>query len=150
MKILMVCLGNICRSPLAEGILAAKLPEGYQVDSCGTISMHEGENPDHRAVKAATHYGVDISKQKSRPITDADFDEYDRILCMDKSVYEDVMAKAKTEEQKQKIALFLEEAGVENHRTEVPDPYWGEMADFHEVYKLIDGACTKIAEKIQT
>ena len=149
MKILMVCLGNICRSPIAEGILASKLPEGFHVDSCGTISMHEGEHPDHRAMEAAKHFGVDISKQKSRPITAQDFEDFDRILCMDRSVYQDVLAKAKTEEQKQKVALFLEEGGVEGDNMEVPDPYWGEMEDFHQVFKLIDRACTNIAEKIQ-
>lgn len=150
MKILMVCLGNICRSPIAEGVLASKLPEGFQVDSCGTISMHEGEHPDRRAVKTAEQYGVDISQQKSRPITAADFDTFDRILCMDKSVYNDVLAKAKNDSHKKKIALFLEEADEANRSKEVPDPYWGELEDFHDVYRLIDNACTKIAEKLQS
>ncbi|RZJ48358.1 MAG: low molecular weight phosphotyrosine protein phosphatase, partial [Chryseobacterium sp.] len=79
MKILMVCLGNICRSPLAEGILRSKLPDSFLIDSVGTISMHEGETPDKRAVKTAANHGIDISKQKSRPLHVSDFDTFDKI-----------------------------------------------------------------------
>ncbi len=96
MKILMVCLGNICRSPLAEGILQSKLPAGFLVDSAGTIDMHQGKNPDHRSIETGQKYDVDISQQRSRPFTEKDFEEFDRIYCMDKNNLEDVLSLAKT------------------------------------------------------
>jgi len=148
MKILMVCLGNICRSPLAEGILKAKLSDAFFVDSAGTISMHEGEHPDKRAVKTAAHHGIDISKQQSRPITDSDFENFDLIYCMDGKVYQDVMSKA-PHEQKQKISLFLEADG-NGKNTEVPDPYWGDMRDFEHVFQLLDNRCNTIAKQLMT
>ncbi|WP_345989534.1 low molecular weight protein-tyrosine-phosphatase [Chryseobacterium sp. Chry.R1] len=147
MKILMVCLGNICRSPLAEGIMKEKLPPGFVVDSAGTISMHEGEHPDKRAIKTAANHGIDISKQRSRPITKADLENFDKIYCMDIDIYGDVISKAKNEEQRQKIFLFLEAAG--NHENaDVPDPYWGNMDDFEDVYQLLDEACNTICNQI--
>jgi len=143
----MVCLGNICRSPLAEGIMKTKLPEDWIVDSAGTISMHEGEHPDKRAIKTAANHRIDISKQRSRPITTADFDNFDKIYCMDIDVLADVISKTKNEEQRQKISLFLEE--LEDHKnTEVPDPYWGDMKDFEEVFQLLEKGCNKIAENL--
>jgi protein-tyrosine phosphatase len=148
MKILMVCLGNICRSPLAEGILKSKLPESFLVDSVGTIPMHEGETPDKRAVKTAANHGIDISKQKSRPLLISDFDKFDKIYCMDLKNLEDVISLTKNEEQRQKVHLFLEEAG--NHQnSEVPDPYWGDMNDFENVFQLLDEACNKISHQLQ-
>jgi len=148
MKILMVCLGNICRSPLAEGILKTKLSDKFFVDSVGTISQHEGENPDKRAIKIALKHNIDISNQKSRPINNSDLENFDKIYCMDIDVYEDVISKAKNEEQRQKISLFLESAG--NHQNvEVPDPYWGDMQDFENVYQLLNDACNKIAHKLE-
>lgn len=147
MKILIVCLGNICRSPLAEGILRSKLPESFFVDSVGTISMHEGETPDKRAVQTAANHGVDISKQRSRPITKEDLEIFDKIFCMDLKNLKDVISMTKDEEQRQKIHLFLEEAG--NHQNlEVPDPYWGDMSDFENVFQLLDSACNKIARQL--
>ena len=97
MKILVVCLGNICRSPLAEGILKSKLPENFTVDSAGTISLHEGEHPDKRAIETAENHGIKIGKQRSRPITKKDLEDFDKIYCMDISVYEDVISMAKNE-----------------------------------------------------
>ncbi len=149
MKILMVCLGNICRSPIAEGVLASKLNGGFEVDSVGTISMHEGEHPDKRAVKVAQNHGVDISKQRSRPVTTDDLDKFDKIYCMDLSVFKDVVSKAENEEQRSKISLFLEAGGEHGDSIEVPDPYWGTMDDFENVYQMIDAAATKIAENLQ-
>ncbi|MDQ1095662.1 MULTISPECIES: low molecular weight protein-tyrosine-phosphatase [Chryseobacterium] len=149
MNILMVCLGNICRSPLAEGIMKTKLPEGFFVDSAGTISQHEGEHPDRRAVKTAANHGIDISRQVSRPITSQDFQDFDKIYCMDIDVYEDVISKAADEGQRRKTALFLEAAG--NHENaEVPDPYWGDMKDFEDVYQLLDRGCEQIARQLQS
>lgn len=147
MKILMVCLGNICRSPLAEGIMKTKVPESFVVDSAGTISMHEGEHPDKRAIKTASNHGIDISMQKSRPITRSDYETFDKIYCMDANVYKDVMAKAFNEKEKQKISLFLEAAGKFNN-TEVPDPYWGGMEDFEKVFQLLDKGCSTIAAQL--
>ncbi|MBK1895895.1 low molecular weight protein-tyrosine-phosphatase [Chryseobacterium paridis] len=147
MKILMVCLGNICRSPLAEGIMKTKLPSGFFVDSAGTISMHEGEHPDKRAIKTAANHGIDISKQRSRPITRKDFENFDLIYCMDIDIYGDVVSKTHSEEERQKVFLFLEAAG--NHENaEVPDPYWGDMNDFEDVYQLLDNACNIIRNQI--
>ncbi|KMQ63139.1 protein tyrosine phosphatase [Chryseobacterium angstadtii] len=147
MKILMVCLGNICRSPLAEGIMKAKLPADFLVDSAGTISMHEGKHPDKRSIKTAENHGIDISQQKSRPINKADFDTFDKIYCMDVDVYRDVISKARNEEQKRKVSLFLEAAGGPEN-AEVPDPYWGDMKDFEKVFQLLDKGCEVIKNKI--
>jgi len=147
MKILMVCLGNICRSPLAEGIMKAKLPDHYTVDSAGTISMHEGEHPDKRAIKTAANHDIDISKQRSRPITRKDFETFDKIYCMDIDVLGDVVSKTKNEEERQKVFLFLEVLG-DHKNAEVPDPYWGDMKDFEMVYQLLDKGCNAIINQI--
>ncbi len=148
MNILMVCLGNICRSPLAEGIMKTKLPESFMVDSAGTISMHEGKHPDKRAIKTAANHHVDISKQRSRPITRTDFETFDKIYCMDVDVLADVISKAKNEEERQKISLFLEALG-DHQNAEVPDPYWGDMSDFEKVFQLLDRGCEAIKNQIQ-
>lgn len=143
----MVCLGNICRSPLAEGIMKKKVPENFLVDSAGTISMHEGEHPDKRAIKTAANHGIDISKQRSRPIIKADFGNFDKIYCMDTNVYEDVISKTKNEEQRQKVSLFMKV--LEDHEnSEIPDPYWGEMDDFENVFQLLEKGCSRIAEQV--
>lgn len=147
MKILMVCLGNICRSPLAEGIMKTKVPESFVVDSAGTISMHEGEHPDKRAIKTAANHSVDISRQRSRPITRADYETFDKIYCMDIDVFEDVVSKAKNEEERQKISLFLEVLG-DQENAEVPDPYWGDMKDFENVFQLLEKGCDAIRNQI--
>lgn len=147
MKILMVCLGNICRSPLAEGIMKAKAPKDFLIDSAGTISLHEGEHPDKRAIKTAAHHGIDISKQRSRPITAKDFEIFDKIYCMDVDVMADVISKAKSEDQRQKVSLFLETLG-DHQNAEVPDPYWGDMKDFEDVFQLLDHGCDAILKQI--
>ena len=148
MKILAVCLGNICRSPLAEGILKSKLPEHFTVDSAGTISMHEGKHPDKRSISTAAKYGLDISKQRSRPILQKDFEEFDVIYCMDLSVFETVISMAKNEDQRRKIVLYLEEAGFTGDQVDVPDPYWGNLSDFENVYQLLDEAADSIVAKL--
>lgn len=148
MKILVVCLGNICRSPLAEGILKSKLPENFTVDSAGTISLHEGEHPDKRAIETAENHGIKIGKQRSRPITKKDLEDFDKIYCMDLSVYEDVISMAKNEEQRRKIVLYLEEAGFTGDQADVPDPYWGNLSDFENVYQLLDEAADSIVAKL--
>ncbi len=138
----MVCLGNICRSPLAEGILKSKLDNNYLVNSAGTINYHEGNPPDERSIKTALKNGIDISKQKSRPITKQDFDKFDLIFCMDKNNYKDVM-KLADDSQKHKVRLILD------NEKEVPDPYFGGIDGFDKVYKMLDESCEIIAEKIR-
>ena len=140
----MVCLGNICRSPLAEGILKSKLPKSFTVDSAGTIDYHQGNAPDFRSVEVAKNHQIDISKQKSRPITKADLENFDYIFCMDENNLQDVIAMTKTQEQKVKVSLILE------NRAAVPDPYYGNVNDFENVFQLLDKACGKIAEKLET
>ncbi|WP_089998596.1 low molecular weight protein-tyrosine-phosphatase [Chryseobacterium taichungense] len=147
MKILMVCLGNICRSPLAEGIMKAKAPKDFLIDSAGTISLHEGEHPDKRAIKTAAHHGIDISKQRSRSIIANDFEIFDKIYCMDVDVLADVVSKARNEDQRQKVSLFLEALG-DHQNAEVPDPYWGDMTDFEDVFQLLDRGCESILKEI--
>ncbi|CAI9676477.1 low molecular weight protein-tyrosine-phosphatase [Elizabethkingia anophelis] len=147
MKILMVCLGNICRSPLAEGILKSKLPDNYIVDSAGTIAMHEGEHPDKRSVKVAALHNIDISKQRSRPIQPKDLEYFDRIYCMDRNNLKDVSAMAKNEGQRQKISLILDVLH-DNNNTEVPDPYWGNQQDFEDVFQLLNKACDIIKSQL--
>ncbi len=147
MNILMVCLGNICRSPLAEGIMKTKVPADFLIDSAGTISMHEGKHPDKRAIETAAHHGIDISKQRSRPITAADFEKFDKIYCMDVTVMADVLSKARTEKQRQKVSLFLEVLG-DDENAEVPDPYWGGADEFEHVFQLLEAGCNKMAEQV--
>ncbi|SEM25938.1 protein-tyrosine phosphatase [Chryseobacterium taichungense] len=143
----MVCLGNICRSPLAEGIMKAKAPKDFLIDSAGTISLHEGEHPDKRAIKTAAHHGIDISKQRSRSIIANDFEIFDKIYCMDVDVLADVVSKARNEDQRQKVSLFLEALG-DHQNAEVPDPYWGDMTDFEDVFQLLDRGCESILKEI--
>ncbi len=138
----MICLGNICRSPLAEGIMKSKLPANFTVDSAGTIDMHEGKNPDLRSIKTAFNNKIDISQQKSRPFSSSDFDKFDRIFCMDKNNLKNILALAKTEKHKEKVSLILE------NNQEVPDPYYGKDQDFEEVFQLLNDACEKIAKEI--
>lgn len=145
----MVCLGNICRSPLAEGILKAKLPENFVVDSAGTIAMHEGQHPDRRAIITASNHGVDIASQQSRPIQKSDLDKYDLIFCMDHNNLNDVQRLAVNQQQIEKIALLLAFAGNPSI-PEVPDPYWGNLDDFEKVYQLLDNACETISTLLQT
>ncbi len=147
-KILMVCLGNICRSPLAEGILQAKLSkEKFIVDSAGTLDFHVGEKPDIRSIAVAKKYGIEISSQKCRQIKSSDFDNFDYIYVMDKSNYKNVIALAPNQNVAKKVKLILEEIN-HNENLEVPDPYYGTDEDFDKVFKMLDKACTAIANKL--
>lgn len=147
-KILMVCLGNICRSPLAEGILAAKLPKNnFSVDSAGTGSWHIGSSPDKRSIATAKAHHLDISKQKGRQFNKTDFDAFDYIYVMDKSNYDNVIALADNPEQKQKVQIILNEL-FPNENVDVPDPYFGLSNGFEIVYDMLDEACTIIASKL--
>ena len=147
-KILMVCLGNICRSPLAEGILASKLPKDkFRIDSAGTGSWHIGHSPDERSIAVAKKYKIDISKQKGRQFNTSDFEDYDFIYVMDNSNFKDVLKLAKTSEQKKKVQLILNEL-FPNENVDVPDPYFGLSNGFASVYKMLDEACDLIAKKL--
>ncbi|WP_367754776.1 low molecular weight protein-tyrosine-phosphatase [Flavobacterium sp. WC2430] len=148
-KILMVCLGNICRSPLAEGILASKLPkEKFTVDSAGTGSWHIGHAPDSRSIAIAKKYKLDISKQKGRQFKTSDFETYDYIYVMDKSNYDDVIELSKTQEQKNKVQIILNEL-YPNENVDVPDPYFGMPNGFDIVYNMLNEVCEIIAAKIK-
>jgi protein-tyrosine phosphatase len=150
MKILMVCLGNICRSPLAEGILKARLEElnkTVEIDSAGTGGWHIGATPDARSIKAGAKKHVDISNQKARKLQYKDLDYYDIIFVMDKSNYADVKALATSKEQEEKIHLILEFGNI-GKDLEVPDPYYGTEQDFDAVFDLLDTACRDIAKKL--
>ena len=147
-KILMVCLGNICRSPLAEGILASKLPKDkFTVDSAGTGSWHVGHFPDERSIAIAKKNKLDISKQKGRQFTSRDFDFFDYIYVMDNSNYNDVMELSKNQEQKNKVQLILNEL-FPNENVDVPDPYFGLPNGFEIVYNMLDEVCEVISKKL--
>jgi protein-tyrosine phosphatase len=145
-KILMVCLGNICRSPLAEGILKSKLPNSFEVDSAGTGFWHAGEQPDHRSVKVAMQFGIDISYQRARQIKPEDLDYFDIVFVMDSNNKKDVLALCKNDSQKRKIKLILEEANL--NELNVPDPYYGDEKDFLHVFNLLDKACENLTQQL--
>ena len=150
MKILMVCLGNICRSPLAEGILQAKVnSKGLQikVDSAGTGGWHVGQGPDHRAVAIANKYGIDISQQQARQFSSTDFEAFDIIYAMDGSNLSDIVSLANSNEDIGKVLLILNEINPKENRP-VPDPYYGDGDGFEKVYQLLDEACEMITKKI--
>ena len=146
-KILMVCLGNICRSPLAEGILASKLPKNFIVDSAGTGSWHVGHSPDKRSIAVAQKNGLCIDNQKGRQFKTADYDEFDYIYVMDSSNYRDVIQLAKTPEHKNKVHLILNEL-FPDENVDVPDPYYGAVNGFDNVYQMLDEAAEIIAKKL--
>lgn len=147
-KILMVCLGNICRSPLAEGILASKLPKDkFTVDSAGTGSWHIGRQPDERSIAVAKKYKLDISKQKGRQFSKSDFDTFDYIYVMDMSNYQDVIQLSKNKSDKEKVQLILNEL-FPNENVDVPDPYYGVENGFETVYQMLDETCDLIAKKL--
>lgn len=147
-KILMVCLGNICRSPLAEGILASKLPKDkFRVDSAGTGSWHIGRSPDERSISTAKKNKIDISLQKGRQFATRDFDSFDYIYVMDNSNYNDVLALSKNPEHRKKVQLILNEL-FPDENVDVPDPYYGLPNGFDNVYKMLDEACDIIAKKL--
>ena len=121
----MVCLGNICRSPLAEGILKAKVSHlNVEVDSAGTAAYHVGEQPDLRSIEIAKKYNIDLSNQRARQFCTNDFDEFDKIYAMDTSNYANIIALARNESDKEKVDLILNEIDPKSFQS-VPDPYYG-------------------------
>ena len=147
-RILMVCLGNYCRSPLAEGLLASKLPKNkFVVDSAGTGDWYIGKQPDERSIATAQKNGLDISYQKGRQFNVNDFDTFDYIYVMDSNNYDDVISLANTEEQRKKVHLILNEL-FPGENVDVPDPYYGLQNGFDTVYAMLDETCGIIAEKL--
>jgi protein-tyrosine phosphatase len=145
-KILMVCLGNICRSPLAEGILQSKLDANFfSVDSAGTAAYHIGELPDLRSIAVAKKHGIDISNQKARKFDIKDFIEFDIIYAMDKENYQNICSLAKKNTELQKVKMILDEVKPSQNLS-VPDPYYGGDDGFQNVYQLLDEACEKISK----
>jgi len=145
-RVLMVCLGNICRSPLAEGILRSKVDRHIHIDSAGTGGYHVGELPDRRSIAVAQKYGIDITDQRCRKFIVEDFDHFDLIYVMDRSNYEDVLALARTDNDRSKVKMILDEL-FPGEYVDVPDPYYGGDRGFDNVYMMLEKACTVIAAK---
>lgn len=144
----MVCLGNICRSPLAEGILKSKVnTDAVFVDSAGTAAYHVGNPPDIRSIYIAKKYKIDITNQQARKITVKDFDFFDFIYAMDDSNYNNILLLARNKEDEQKVKMILKESNPTKDLS-VPDPYYGGDAGFEDVYKMLDEACTAISSKL--
>jgi protein-tyrosine phosphatase len=142
MKILMVCLGNICRSPLAHGVMEHLAKENkldWEIDSAGTGNWHVGEGPDRRSVRTAREHGIDISGQVCRLFRVSDFDTYDHIFVMDKSNLADILAMARNEEDIKKVRLLLGDKIV-------PDPYYDD-SQFEPVFQMIEEGCKEIIKQ---
>lgn len=146
-KVLMVCLGNICRSPLAEGILRSKIKNNNVViDSAGTAAYHVGKLPDIRSIEVAHKYNIDITHQKARKFTVRDFDTFDFIYAMDESNYKNILTLARNKSDEKKVKMILNETHP-NKNISVPDPYYGGEDGFENVYRMLDEACELIANK---
>lgn len=147
-KVLMVCLGNICRSPLAHGILEAKvnLDEVF-VDSAGTDAYHVGNLPDERSIEVARKYGINITNQRARKFTVNDFEIFDIIYAMDESNYQNILMLARNKAEKEKVKMILNEVHSAKNLS-VPDPYYGGKQGFENVYQMLDEACEIISKKI--
>jgi protein-tyrosine phosphatase len=142
MKILMVCLGNICRSPLAEGIMKHKAAEyglDWHIESAGTGSWHAGELPDRRSIAIARQKGLDITYQRARQFRMADFSQFDKIFVMDTQNLSDVLRLATEPAHREKVELMLDQTHPGQRRS-VPDPYYDDNG-FEEVFKMLDEAC---------
>ena len=151
-SILFVCMGNICRSPTAQGVFERlvekeKLDDRIQIDSAGTHAYHIGEPPDARASEAAMQRGVDLSSQRARRVTAADFIEFDYVLAMDSSNYDDLLSICSPDE-KSRLYLFLEFASELGER-DVPDPYYGGATGFERVLDLIETASEGLLAEIR-
>ncbi|WP_299156143.1 low molecular weight protein-tyrosine-phosphatase [uncultured Christiangramia sp.] len=149
-RVLMVCLGNICRSPLAEGILKSKVdPEKVFVDSAGTGDWHVDSEPDKRSIAIASKNGLDISQQRGRQFSKKDFQDFDHIFVMDNSNFKDVIAIAETDEERQKVHLILDEI-FPSENVDVPDPYHGGDQGFENVYMMLDEATDELKRKLES
>lgn len=150
MKILMVCLGNICRSPLAEGIMRKKLQENNitgKVDSCGFESFHVGDIPDKRSMQVARQHGTDITQHRGKLFKQSFFDDFDKIYVMDSMNYQDVASMARNSDDLKKVDYILNELYPESNMP-VPDPYYGGQDGFERTWELLDQATDKIIESL--
>ncbi len=148
MKILMVCLGNICRSPLAEGILQQRAWEAglqWSVESAGTNGYHTGEPPHRLSQKVALMNGIDISQQRSRPFTAADFERFDMIYAMAEDVVHEMRRIAGKKFNPAKVDLLMNLLHPGQNR-DVPDPWYGAEPGYHEVFRMIDDACLSLVK----
>lgn len=149
-RVLMVCLGNICRSPLAEGILKSKLPENrFQIDSAGTANYNIGSPPDYRSIAIAEKHNIDITAQKARQFKVSDFDTFDYIYAMDRRNFNNILKLTRNTEDIAKVKLILN-ALEDQSGAEIPDPYYGGDQGFENVYGLLNKACTIIANNLTT
>jgi low molecular weight protein-tyrosine phosphatase len=147
-RILMVCLGNICRSPLAEGLLKSKLDSSkFYVDSAGTGNWHVGEQPHKLSMAVAKNHDLDISYQQCRQFSESDFDDFDIIYAMDANNFSDLKDMARNDADKAKIKLLLNEL-FPGENVDVPDPYTGGLMQFEQVYNILDKATTALADKL--
>lgn len=144
----MVCLGNICRSPLAQGILESKVnADEVFVDSAGTAAYHVGNLPDERSIEVAQKYGINIRDQRARKFTKEDFKNFDVIYAMDSSNYQNILMLASSKEEEHKVKMILNEVNP-NGNESVPDPYYGGKQGFENVYQMLDEACDVIVKKL--
>ncbi len=148
MKIVMVCLGNICRSPLAEGILKDKIKAhhlDWEVDSAGMGAWHIGQPPDPRSIATAKKHGIDIRGQRARQFKPSDLENFDLIFAMDHSNFQAIRRMAISTAQKQKVKLIMNGSGTGGNQS-VPDPYWDDDG-FEQVFQMLDTACEGIIEE---
>ena len=145
----MVCLGNICRSPIAQGILSSKTKHlNVIVDSAGTAGYHTGSPPDSRSIEIAKRHNIDLQNQRARQFTRNDFDKFDIIYAMDTNNYAHLIALTKNQKEKEKIRMILNEIEPGLFQS-VPDPYYGGKNGFEKVYNLLEKACHKIVNQIE-
>jgi protein-tyrosine phosphatase len=147
----MVCLGNICRSPMAEGLLHEKITKHKlvaKVDSAGFESFHLNDTPDFRAVQVMSSHGIDISKYRMRLFHESDFDLFDRIFVMDRQNYRDVISMARNEKDKRKVDYILNVLEPGSDRM-VPDPYYGGISGFDKVFEMLDKATDVLVTEIK-
>ncbi|MFA5973536.1 MAG: low molecular weight protein-tyrosine-phosphatase [Lentimicrobiaceae bacterium] len=151
MKILMVCLGNICRSPMAEGIMRAKIEKyklSAEVDSAGFESFHTGDAPDFRATKVMKKHGIDISGQRARLFRKSDFDTFDRIYVMDSGNFQDVKSAAQNPDQMLKVDYIMN-TSYPGRNKPVPDPYYGGNEGFEKTYQMLDEVTEQIVKELK-
>ncbi len=147
----MVCLGNICRSPMAEGIMRSKIEEynlNVDVDSCGTANYHVGDSPDSRAQKTLFKHHSDISHLRGRQFSISDFDKFDLIFTMDEENYRNIINLARNKNDERKVEMIMNKL-YPHENISVPDPYYGGQQDFENTYKMLDLVCDKIAEGLK-
>ena len=148
MRILMVCLGNICRSPIAEGILKHKTQDlDVFVDSAGTASYHVGNLPDSRSIEIANKNGIDLTDQRARQFSEKDFDNFDKIYAMDTHNYANIISLARNQSDRDKVDVILNELNSRSIDS-VPDPYYGEGDGFKTVFEMLDRSCDVIVGKL--